>query len=275
MKKILVLTDFSDNSRHAAEYAIGAAGFLKAEIILLHIYQVPLLYPEKDCSMTQDDLQKITVKELDLLAGDLAAASGQEVAISTEIRTGSFFVELNFACAHHDPYLVVMGSYGNTASRFLLWGSHTVYAMKHLPYPLLAVPPAAKYSPVQRMCFFFDGNEAAYSIPLDGIAAIVKDLGAELLIAALTDKKEEKQEKLRHVELLGKQFSSLHGQMHLIDAHHRDANILSFCERFDIGLLTIVPGKQSLLDFFYQNNIRQFISHSHIPVLALHKKLFY
>jgi nucleotide-binding universal stress UspA family protein len=275
MKKILVLTDFSEAARHAAGYAIKTAADLQAEIVLLHIYQVPLLYAEAKCTMTQDDLQQVTVKELEMLAEDLSREGDKKVAISTEIRTGTFFVELTFACGHHDPYLVVMGAYGNTASRYLLWGSHTVYCMKHLPYPLLAVPATAHYVPVKKICFVLDGNDVAFAVPADTILQLCNDLHAKLFILSSNDKVMHENDTRRQSTLLEKELASIQPSVHMIGHHRRDSNILNFCERFNIDLLIIVPKAHAVLDVFYQNDVRQFISNSNIPVLSLHKKVFY
>ena len=43
MKKILVPTDFSKASEHAAKYAFGLAKDLWADIHFIHVYQPPLL----------------------------------------------------------------------------------------------------------------------------------------------------------------------------------------------------------------------------------------
>ena len=42
MKKILFPTDFSDNSLHAAKYAVLLAERLNADIIFLNVYSVPV-----------------------------------------------------------------------------------------------------------------------------------------------------------------------------------------------------------------------------------------
>ncbi|MCP9753151.1 universal stress protein [Ferruginibacter sp. HRS2-29] len=275
MKKILVLTDFSDPARHAAEYAVSMAADLQAEVTILHVYQIPLLMPDIPCDMSQDDLQKITVKELDLLAEDLRVLTNNKVTISTEIRTGSLFVELMYACAHMDPYLVVMGSYGNMAARYMLLGSHTLYCMKHLPYPLLAVPVTAQYKPVERVCFVIDENEAAYTLPTATIVRFCSDLKAALLLLSVTRENLPEEERLRNNASLMKHLSPIKPEFHQARRHHRDADILAFCEKSAIDVLIVAPVAHSILDIFYKNNIRQFITHSNLPILVLHKKLVY
>ena len=42
MKTILVPTDFSEEARNAAEYAVKLAKEVKAKVILFHTFQVPI-----------------------------------------------------------------------------------------------------------------------------------------------------------------------------------------------------------------------------------------
>lgn len=268
MKKILVLTDFSDTSRQAAEYGVWLARLLQAEIILLHVYQLPLLHPDTPCRMDEDDLQKTTVKELNLLAEDLREINDRKISISTQIRTGTFFVELMYACAHVQPYLVIMGSYGNTAAKYFLWGSHTVYAMKHLPYPLLAVPSQAARGNISRVCFAFDGHPSRLYTSGDRVATICQDLHAMLDVICI-DRKHTGDTTERISSMIAKEFSPLHPTVHFIQKQNSDRTILSYVEKNHIDLLMIIPTTPMQLDIFYQGNVRQFISHSNIPVLSL------
>ena len=46
MKTILVPVDFSPSSLNASNYALDLANSVNAELVLLHVFEFPVLYPE-------------------------------------------------------------------------------------------------------------------------------------------------------------------------------------------------------------------------------------
>jgi nucleotide-binding universal stress UspA family protein len=145
MKTILVASDFSSAASNAANYAADMALAINADLLLLHVYYLPVTYSEIPAVISPDDLMKDAEKNITELKERLHRKTNSKLNIGTEVRMGIFFEELKTVCENIDPYTVVMGSQGTTATERLLFGSHTVYAMKHLVWPLLTVPPQGKF----------------------------------------------------------------------------------------------------------------------------------
>ncbi|MBK8610684.1 MAG: universal stress protein [Chitinophagaceae bacterium] len=61
-----------------------------------------------------------------------------------------FFHELKEVCERVKPYTVVMGSQGKTAAEHILFGSHATHAIKDLEWPVITVPPNAKYTTIKK-----------------------------------------------------------------------------------------------------------------------------
>lgn len=126
--KILVPIDFTDVTENALKYAIGLAGSLSVEsIILFHV--VP---SEKDVSKAQASLDNLEEKYKD--AG---------VTIETHIRPGNIFDLIGKSAGDLEASLIVMGTHGikgmqriiGSKAMRVITNSETPYiVVQHKPY---------------------------------------------------------------------------------------------------------------------------------------------
>ena len=150
MKTILVATDFSPAALNAANYAADMAVAIHANILFLYVYHMPDVYSE--VPLTGDDEDVIGNVEVNMieLKRDLIIRTKSKAIIGTQIRMGAFFEELQTVCEQMKPYTVVMGSQGKSAAERMVFGGHTVYASKHLMWPLITVPTGAGFSSIKK-----------------------------------------------------------------------------------------------------------------------------
>ena len=110
MKTLLIPTDFSPAAFNAARYAADMALTIDANMILLHIYQLPVVYAEVPMAYTEEGMRQEAEKEMRGFKNELILKTGGKIIIKTEIRKGAFFPELEAVCERIKPYSVVMGS---------------------------------------------------------------------------------------------------------------------------------------------------------------------
>ena len=58
MKTILVATDFSPAALNAANYAADMALAINADILLLHVYQIPVVYLEVPVALNEEGMMQ-------------------------------------------------------------------------------------------------------------------------------------------------------------------------------------------------------------------------
>ena len=124
MKKIIVATDFSSAAFNAAVYGAHMAMAIDADLVLLHVYSMPLVYSEVPVTVSAEEIRTAAEANMTQLKQQLEKRLEGKLKIDMEIRMGSFFHELKIVCAHLRPYTVVMGSQGTSATERLLFGSH-------------------------------------------------------------------------------------------------------------------------------------------------------
>src|SRR5665213_2963184 len=107
MKTIILATDFSTAAINAAEYAADMALAIQANILLLHISEIPIAYLGIPVAATEDEMMKDAKKSLSLLKEQLMTRTNGKLNIKTEIDAGVFFHKLKEICEKIKPYSVV------------------------------------------------------------------------------------------------------------------------------------------------------------------------
>jgi nucleotide-binding universal stress UspA family protein len=272
MKTILVPTDFSPAAVNATDYAAAMAQAMNARLYLLHVYQIPASYGEIFLPVNEVDMTEGAERYMKRLKDQLLDKTGGNVSIDTHVSTGAFFQELKAACEEQKPSAVVMGSQGTTAAERFFFGSHTVYAMKHLMWPLIAVPPGALFSSVKKIGLACDLNKVIHSIPVEEIKMWVKDFHAKLHIINTGRKEDFDPDVVFESGWLQEVFADLKPDYHFITGENTDEDILEFAEKNQIDLLLVLPRRHDLLDkLVHKSHTRQFVLHSHVPVMSLHQ----
>jgi nucleotide-binding universal stress UspA family protein len=274
MKTIIVATDFSDAASNAANYAADMALAIGANLLLVHIYQIPTSYLEIPVAAGEDQIRTDAEESLSLLKKELLRRTNGHVNIESQFLVGVFYAELKNICEQVQPYAVVMGSQGTTAAQRVLFGGHTLYSMKHLVWPLITVPPQAVFSQIKKICLACDFEKVLDSTPVDEIKRLVNDFHAELHV--INSGKEElyQPDLVFESGMLQEILAPLKPQYHLITGENIDESIISFVEKNNIDLLITLPKKRGLLEKLAHKSIsKQLVLHTHVPVMAMHSAI--
>lgn len=270
MKKIIVATDFSTVALNAVEYAADMALAIHANILLLHISEIPIAYLGTPVAGTEDEMMNDAKKSLSQLQEQLTSRTSGKLNIETEIGGGVFIHELKEICEKIKPYSVVMGSQGTTAAERAFFGGHTIYAMKHLEWPLITIPPRAKFSQIKKICLACDFDKVVDTTPIDEIKRLVNDFHAELHVINSGKKESHQPDMIFESGLLQEMLISINPQYHFITDENTDDSIINFVEKNNIDLLIALPKRHGLMKKLIHKSIsKQLVLHSHVPVLAL------
>jgi len=271
MKTLLVATDFSAAALNAAYYASDMALAINADIVLLNTYDIPVSYMELPVAANFDSLQKDAETELEKLKTDLVNRTGNKINITTTAMQAVFFEGLKAVCEKVHPYAVIMGSQGTTAADHLLFGSHTTTAMKNLNWPLITVPKEGRFSAVKKIGLACDFRKVINTVPASEIKLLLQDFDAHLHVLNIGKEETFDPEIVFQSGLLEEMLLPVKVSYHFINNKDTDAGIIDFVEKNNIDLLIALPRRHSLLDqLIHKSHTRQFIMHSHVPVMVLH-----
>ena len=135
IKKVLVLTDGSQNSRSALRYAVEICRNADASLHLLSV--VEDMPPYVNLEVGSDFISRIQ----ETVRSEVAKCSGycetSGVACSGEIRHGVPYEEIINYAKEIDADLIVMATHGHTGLSHILLGSVAEKVVRHAPCPVL------------------------------------------------------------------------------------------------------------------------------------------
>ena len=271
MKTIIVATDFSPASFNASAYAADMANAIKADLLLFHVYNAPVIYAEIPVVVNPPEPPEESVKKMNELKRRLSSRISSEVIIQAEIMKGDFYHELDKLCGRIMPYAVVMGSQGSTGAKRFFLGSNAVYTAKHLPWPVITVPPDVSFTSIKKIGLACDFENVVDTIPVDEINRLVKDFQASLHILNTGKGKEFKPEMIQESAFLQEMILTLEPTYHFIRHENTDEGIMDFAEENHIDLLLVIPKRHGMINsLLNRSHSKQLVLHSHIPVMAIH-----
>lgn len=160
MNTFILPVDFSPVSLNAAYYGLGLAKRIGGSITLLHVCQIPQSVNEVP---VPDDVIASIFEDAEKKIGDLKNTLTEKgenaVRIYTEVKSGNIFIETENLCEVLKPFAVVMGTHGAGVLHRLLLGSNTIYAARHLKWPLIIVPQGSKFQGMKNIGLACDFRE--------------------------------------------------------------------------------------------------------------------
>ncbi len=139
IRKILCPLDFSESSEHALRYAKAMALTHGAELLLLHVVELPSSYLAAEVVLPVDILERqkeACIQNLTTIAEGLR----QDLPNTNWlIEEGNPFPRIVEVARKHEVDLIVMGTHGRTGLAHALLGSVTEKVVRKAPCPVLTV----------------------------------------------------------------------------------------------------------------------------------------
>jgi nucleotide-binding universal stress UspA family protein len=275
MRTILVPTDFSAIATNALHYAIEMANTIKANLMLLHVYQVPVSYTDAPIVMVSvDELRHAAEKRMEQLKEMVRKIVLPEQKIYTETRLGNITDELESICEKIKPFAVVMGTKGASAFERVVFGSNTLSAIRHLHVPVICVPPGKTFGKgIKKIGFACDCKEVVATTPTRIIRDLVKNFDAELHVLNVNTDGKREEEKPEQTVLLETLLSDLHPEYHFLEHTDIEDAINEFAEKNNLDLVISIPKQHKLVEkIFRKSSTRQLVYESHVPVMCIHEE---
>lgn len=270
MKRVILLTDFSETARNASLYALKMYDKERVHFQLLNIFDVefsgsPYIMQVKE-EMAEESMRGLR-KELSLLH-----AQYPNSRIELASRFGAMTEVIRKEIEDYDPELIVLGCKGESALEHFLLGSNALEIIKHVHFPMIVVPSEAKFSPPQKIVFATDLKDVDISKMATPLNNLVKAYNSELLFLNVLE--EEYVNRVEAEEKIASYFPGIKLSFHFID-HNGDVckSILKFMDENDARLLTLVRHHHNFFQrMFNPHIIKKMIRHPHHPMLILHEQ---
>lgn len=272
MKTIIVATDFSKASQNAIDYAVEIALQVNARLILFNAYQMPVAVSEMPIVYDTEALIEDINKQLNTIKDKIQQQKGSRLLLQTEVSEGSLIGCLKDICEDMEPYAVVMGSQGTTAAERFFFGSNTLYALKHLHWPILAVPPQYTFKGIGKVAFASDLNKDVGKTALAILKDWVTDFNAELHIVHSAPEDQLYENAVFASGAMQKEFNLLKPRFHFISGKNVEESISQFVVQEQMDVLVLLHKSYGFIEgLFHKSQARHFALNTAIPLLVLHE----
>lgn len=159
MKRILLPTDFSENSYNAIKYAVQLLKEEVCEFYVLHTY-TPVITSygsmlDTSSALTLQEIARDTSeKSLDVLKERILQEFPNKSHSFTFTASFNILIaEMTNVVEEYSIDYVIMGTQGATGAKEVFLGTHTMYAIRKLKCPVLAVPATYEYETPKEILF--------------------------------------------------------------------------------------------------------------------------
>jgi len=144
-RRILCPVDFSEGSVRAVRYAVSLAEEARAQLILLHVLDIPpeILTQPVSAAIDIDRIRAVAATEatrqLQALVPD---PQPNNCTLKPVVREGAVYREILEVAEERRANLIVMTVRGRGAIDLMVFGSNTARVMRAAACPVLVLPPA-------------------------------------------------------------------------------------------------------------------------------------
>lgn len=279
MKKILALTDFSEDAQHALEYACNFANNFNArEFIVLNTYEIIPLYDSGETAALSINLQQAEELEsqrkieLEKLLVNIKTKLKPEIKISSQLSNINLVDAVNDICLAKNIDLVVMGIKVKGELEQVLLGSHVHRAIEKIARPVLVVPANADLATPEKIILVTNFYETHNKAALETLRTYLGKLNAPLVITHKLLKKETRTETEKLANGLVNMLKDFNPQLNIIDDENPLAeNINEIAQNNQASLVISLHKKRGFFSRIFHRSTSKYLAwHSKVPLLVLH-----
>ena len=277
MKKILFPTDFSEAATNAFVHALEFAKIVKAELVLLHTFEIPVydsqFFPENYASIYSSiELAKFEMfkDEIPKLRAIAAERKLEDIVIKHRLMDGDLIYNLKNAVEEDQIDFVIMGTSGASDWTKFFTGSNTNSVISGVDVPVLCVPADAKFKKIKTIGFTTRYREKDKEV-LRKILKIAKKTDAK--VKSLYVRSSDTDVDDATIKEWDKEFAAENVEFLVLPSDEIKETILDFILYKDIDILTTITHKRSFFESIFESSFSKKITKEvSIPVLIMHEK---
>ncbi len=285
MKKIVVLSDFSEKSRHAAEFALHIAVRLEADLLLFNAFELSEQRPPDATTFNwrlkeyfeAEDENKTRLKRLKdwLQIKYLESYSEQYkpriICKCKEDRQKQLGTVTREFAQEENAWLIIMGSKGEESLSNFASGTNTHAVVTTTQTPVLFVPPNAPIKDIRKIAIATDYGEAQYS-PLSFLQEFKDAFQSDIMLTHVRDS-EQKGEypettEVSVFDLAGRRkarkvlFTDLYG-------NEVDDTVRKFALKSSADILGLIFPRENVYHRIFNSSLTDLLTENvHLPLLV-------
>ncbi len=277
MKKILVPLDFSETSDNAFVYALELAKLFKAELVLLHTFDLPIVDSQSmpiNYATIYDAIELTNFEhfrdKMPALRAMAEARKAEHIVMNHILMDGDLAFSVKKVVKQEKIDFVVMGTKGASGWIDSFIGTNTGAVISDVSVPVLSVPLEAKYSKIETIAFTTRFRPKDIEA-LQKVLVLAKKLQAKVkCLYVKTPSSDVTEETIKRWESHFEDEENL--QFYIIPNEHVKTSIEDFLVNQEADLLAMLTYKRNFFVELFTNTTTQKLAQSlKTPILALHE----
>jgi nucleotide-binding universal stress UspA family protein len=276
MNRILLPTDFSDNSKNAIDYALQFFSGQPRSFYFLNI--------QKTSEYIMDDIMSGTPGSsvYEVILKDNEEKLKKFVNIFQEKYASEEYEFLPFVdydilsdsikqmIESENIDLIVMGTNGATGAGEVLFGSNTLHVIRHVDCPVLAIPERSIFKKLQSVLFTVSSCRDIKSEGIKPLKQVLNSYDPQLHLLKI--KMNRNAETHDCTTFLNDVFGESNYESHTLKGIPTPLAIDAFVQLINVDMHALFVEKESLLDrFIFGSKTAKISYRSNVPLLFLRK----
>lgn len=278
MKRILFPTDFSQAAKAAFVYALRFADSFDAELILLHVYDLPIVDTPPMPEMTKEIFDIVEMNQFESFRDELpelhkiAEKKGLgHVRIKNMLLYGDLVYNINKVTKDEDVDFIVMGTKGASGLRETFIGSTTASVISNSDVPVLAIPEEAEFHHRIKNIAFTTQYREKDNDALKSALEIADKFKATIqcLYIKNPDDPTDIDERIAEWRMY---YREKNIDFFNIAGDHIEQTILDFIESQHVDMLVMRKHKRGFFEgLFHRSLTKKMAYHTKVPLLVFHE----
>lgn len=277
MRRILFPTDFSEAANTAFGYALNFADSFGAELIILHVYDLPIVETPLLPDSTNEIFDIVEMNQFESFREQLPELHKMaerrnlgHITIRNILLYGDLIYNINKVCKDEEIDLIVMGTKGASGLKETFIGSTTASVITNASVPVLGIPAEAEYHPIKSIAFttqYKDKDNVALVKALE----IAEKFRARVqcLYIKNPDDPSDIDERINDWKMY---YKDKNVDFFNIAGDHIEQTILDFIDAQKVNMLVMRTHKRGFFEgLFHRSLTKKMAYHTKVPLLVFHE----
>ena len=277
MKKILLPTDFSENSLNAIEYASHLFNDVPCKFYLLNVFKIPYLANEElmdqnvaQLAALEEEMYDTSKKEMEKLVESLPKNKRHDFTTISDYNL--FNLAVHEVVDEKDIGLIIMGTKGATGAKEIFMGSNTGDVIMRSSCNVIAVPENHTYKPPKEIVFPTDFQINYDFEDLAPLISLAEMNNSVIRIIHFSEKTELDENQEHNKRKLSSFLVNIKHKYYTLSSSDFEEGLNCFAQsRGDIDMIVIIGRHYGFFQrLFFKPKVRALSFHTTIPLFVIH-----
>jgi len=277
MKKILLPTDFSENSLNAIEYASHLFKDVPCKFYLLNVFKIPYLANEElmdqnvaQLAALEEEMYDTSKKEMEKLVESLPKNKRHDFTTISDYNL--FNLAVHEVVDEKDIELIIMGTKGATGAKEIFMGSNTGDVIMRSSCNVIAVPENHTYKPPKEIVFPTDFQINYDFEDLAPLISLAEMNNSVIRIIHFSEKTELDENQEHNKRKLSSFLVNIKHKYYTLSSSDFEEGLNCFAQsRGDIDMIVIIGRHYGFFQrLFFKPKVRALSFHTTIPLFVIH-----